>query len=433
MSLADKASLLLIPTGYKSQKVYSIFPTDGVGDFDFSRSSSATRIAKNGLITTVATNVPRLEYPLIDGVVNGCPSLLLEPQSTNLVTYSEDLNNFSTSNINVTINPNQITSPSGNLADKVEENNVNGSHAMRRLTGISVTAAQDYTFSFFAKKDERSIVGISNTIGGAGKNAFIDIENGVILSSDFNDSSIDNYGNGWYKISLTDTATNTSDYDIRIYTSTQDGDFSHQGVVGYGFYIWGISVEQSSYSTSYIPTNGSTVTRSAETCNNSGDAATFNDSEGVLMADISGLVDADDYRMISINAGNSSNTLFVGLRNDTGNVYFFLISGGTTQATYISDVNATNTNVKLAVKYKENDVSFYVNGFELYTDNSATMISGLNQLEFNYGNPSESFPFYGNTKQLQYYDSALTDSELEQLTSWTSFTDMANGQQYSII
>ena len=91
MSLADKASLLLIPTGYKSQKVYSIFPTDGVGDFDFSRSSSATRIAKNGLITTVAANLPRLEYPFIDGVVNGCPSLILEPESRNIVIYSQEL------------------------------------------------------------------------------------------------------------------------------------------------------------------------------------------------------------------------------------------------------------------------------------------------------------------------------------------------------
>ena len=91
MSLADQASLLFIPSGYKSQKVYSIFPTDGDGDFDFSRSGSATRIAKNGLITTVDSNVPRLEYPLIDGVVNGCPSLLLEPQRTNLITYSQKI------------------------------------------------------------------------------------------------------------------------------------------------------------------------------------------------------------------------------------------------------------------------------------------------------------------------------------------------------
>jgi len=40
--------------------------------------------------------------------------------------------------------------------------------------------------------------------------------------------------------------------------------------------------------------------------------------------------------------------------------------------------------------------------------------------------------FYGSTKQIQYFDSALNDSELETLTSWVSFTDMANGQLYSV-
>jgi hypothetical protein len=63
MSLADESSLLFIPTGYKESKIYSVFPTTGVGDFTFNRNSSATRIAKNGLITSVATDIPRLEYP----------------------------------------------------------------------------------------------------------------------------------------------------------------------------------------------------------------------------------------------------------------------------------------------------------------------------------------------------------------------------------
>ena len=93
MSLADESSLLFIPTGYRESKIYSVFPTTGVGDFTFNRNSSATRIAKNGLITSVATDIPRLEYPLIDGVVNGCPSLLLENSATNLITYSEDFSN----------------------------------------------------------------------------------------------------------------------------------------------------------------------------------------------------------------------------------------------------------------------------------------------------------------------------------------------------
>jgi hypothetical protein len=77
--------LALIPAS-QGTKVYSVLPSDGSGDFDFTRSSKATRINSQGLIEEVLSGQSRLEYPLIDGVVNGCPSLLLEPQSTNLIT-----------------------------------------------------------------------------------------------------------------------------------------------------------------------------------------------------------------------------------------------------------------------------------------------------------------------------------------------------------
>ena len=80
-------SIALIPSGYKANKVYSVLPTDGAGDLATTRASSATRVNKEGLLETVATGVPRLDYS--DG---GCPSLLLEPQSTNLIVNSE-LNN----------------------------------------------------------------------------------------------------------------------------------------------------------------------------------------------------------------------------------------------------------------------------------------------------------------------------------------------------
>ena len=78
-------SLAMIPSGYKASKVYSVLPESGVGDFDFTRATTATRVNSSGLIEEMAINVPRLEYPLIDGVVNGCPSLLLEPQATNVI------------------------------------------------------------------------------------------------------------------------------------------------------------------------------------------------------------------------------------------------------------------------------------------------------------------------------------------------------------
>jgi len=56
MSFYSDASLVLIPSGYKDQKVYSAVPTDGSGDLVFSRASSATRVASNGLIEKVRSN-----------------------------------------------------------------------------------------------------------------------------------------------------------------------------------------------------------------------------------------------------------------------------------------------------------------------------------------------------------------------------------------
>ena len=105
-----KPSLALIPSGYKASKVYSILPNNGDGDFAFSRGSGATRVNKDGFIETVLDNVPRLDYS--DG---GCPSLLLEPQRTNLVPYSEDFSNAAWAKGNVDISTADIVSPSGEL------------------------------------------------------------------------------------------------------------------------------------------------------------------------------------------------------------------------------------------------------------------------------------------------------------------------------
>ena len=73
----------------------------------------------------------------------------------------------------------------------------------------------------------------------------------------------------------------------------------------------------------------------------------------------------------------------------------------------------------------------FINGFDYdLTSDGGLLPTGLNNLNFDDGNGGADF--YGKTKQIQYYDSALTDSELETLTSWVSFSDMANGQLYTI-
>jgi hypothetical protein len=96
----------------------------------------------------------------------------------------------------------------------------------------------------------------------------------------------------------------------------------------------------------------------------------------------------------------------------------------------IHTLNDSTLFSKIAFKYKQNDFSLLVNGFEVDTSPTRKYYNWFRYfsiLSYIGGNQ-----FYGNTKQIQYYDSALTDSELETLTSWVSFQDMAEGQLYTI-
>ena len=196
-------------------------------------------------------------------------------------------------------------------------------------------------------------------------------------------------------------------------------------------YIWA-QLEEGSYTTSYIPTSGSAVTRSAETATNSGDASTFNDSEGVLMAEISALANDGTYRAISVSSGSTSNRVLIYVNNTTNVLRPNLVGNGVAQINaYVNVPDITNFN-KVLIRYSLNNIAFWVNGYKLSEVLSATsMPIGLNKLSFdNVGGGSERF--FGKTKQIQYFDSALNDSDLEKLTSWVSFSDMANGQLYTI-
>jgi hypothetical protein len=117
---------------------------------------------------------------------------------------------------------------------------------------------------------------------------------------------------------------------------------------------------------------------------------------------------------------------------DNNNNVTATVYDGTNQAVLGGDYNGKDELSKYALKYKENDFALWLNGFEVSTDTSGNTFPNntLNQLRFEDGNGG--LDFYGNTKQIQYFNSILDSEQLEQLTSWTSFTDMANGQLYTI-
>jgi hypothetical protein len=382
---------LYVPSGVKAGTAYGVMPNSADADFDdFTRNSTASRIGKNGFIESVGSNVPRLDYS--DG---GCPSLLLEPERRNLITYSEDFSQWNLNNVGIVVTDNttDVISPSGiTNASKVEFGNSG------RIIYQSPTLSGVYSGSVYVK----------GTVGETIRFSVGAIEENFVLT-----------GN-WDRILKENITAAANTFNLNTYG----------GVTARTIYLWGAQLEQGSYATSYIPTSGSAVTRAADLAGSTGDLSdTFNDSEGVLMAEIAALADDLTFRNITISDGSNSNIIQLRYRS-TSNVLQALLYVGGVGEIYSVTLNDITIFSKALIKYKENDVSFWVNGFEIFSDTLASTFPNgtLNVLRFQRGDGA--FPFYGNTKQLRYYDT--TDIDLEELTSWDSFRAMAEGQNYVI-
>mgnify|MGYP003644089945 CR=1 FL=1 len=406
-----KPKLALIPAT-QGTKLYSVLPADGVGDFTFSRGSAATRINKDGLIETVAVGKSRLNYPLIDGVVNGCPSHLLEPSRTNIIPRSEDIDtNWSKSN--ATVANNQTISPNGTLnAGLVTATSTSGQHILYDTLLGSVTAGADYFISCFVKKSTTRYIRLND--GYAGGLIYIDLDTNSIISENggASESIIENYGNGWFRVGFKFTADSSGNSQFALYVNDNSNNNAYAGS-GEAVYVFGAQLEQGSYPTSYIPTTNSAVTRVAETANGAGDASTFNDSEGVLMVEISALVSDSLSRQICIN-GASGNSIRI-IYNETNNTIGGLFQSNGVVRLYLQHpIGDIKLNHKVSVKYKVDDFSLWIDGFKVLNGNPLDTPVGLNAINFDDNGTSH---FYGNTKQIQYFDSALTDAELTALTT----------------
>ena len=428
-----KPKLALIPAA-QGTSLYSVLPSSGVGDFDFTRSGSATRINAQGLIETVGSGVSRLNYPMIDGVVKGCPSHILEPQRTQLVQYSEDFSDSSWIKSGPTLTYNQGISPDGgNNATKIIPSTSNTSQDI--FATVTALGSTVYTRSFFAKADGYNWIYIQQYDGLTNLGAWFDLSTGLIGNTQSNvTSDIKYYGNDWYKCSVTFTTQSSGSNEraqIRVVGSNGASTLQGNGIDG--VLIWGAQVEQGSYPTSYIPNYGTAagVTRSAETATGSGDAATFNDSEGVLMIESATLSESDiTARYFQLSDGSvTANGLTFRYYTTTNYFQALYYTNGAYQAVlsiFLPDSSEFN---KIAFKYKTNDFSLFVNGIKVGSDANGSTGYTLSNLSFN-NNGFDSFE--GSTKQLQYFDTALSDTDLEKLTSWVSFQEMAEGQLYTI-
>lgn len=420
MSKYDKASLVHIPSGYKSGTLYNVLPNNADGDFDFTRASTATRVDKNGLIEEISANTPRLDYPLLDGVVQDNPTLLLEPQRINSTTYSQDFTQTSYwgNVIDVVATTNETVAPDGsNTGNKIQANSGTNFKILRTN---AFTIPSGITMSMFVKRGNHDYI-IFKAQGDYNFNL-----NTLTWGGSYSNVGYELYPNDWVRLYATTSSSSTSYFGIYITDSSYTQSWNATG--DEFVYVWGAQYETGSYPTSYIPTSGSTVTRSAETCNGAGTANDFNDSEGVLYANIAALADDLTFRTLAISDESTSNNIGIGYRSSSNVIYTFLKADiNSSTAITVSDITLYN---KIAVKYKSGEYAMWINGFKRYSPTTTFTLSGLD--EFAFDNGGGDADFYGKTKELMTFKEALSDIELETLTSYRSFNEMATEQLYTI-
>jgi hypothetical protein len=427
-------SLILVPARFKTGKLYTpVATTSGgtvlgaSGDFNVTRATTATRVNASGLIESVASGIPRLDYFASGGVV-GCPALLVEPSGSNLALQSENfVTTWAANNLNITSG---FTSPFNNAnGTLIEATSVAG---RLRQTIAAITSGTTHTFSLFAKADSFALTsGITLTVNDGTSSNYASgvcqafrLDTGALGTSGtvgagftLTRASIENYGNGWYRCNMTVTASYTpatSIIGVRATSTISAGLPSTAS--GSTVYIWGAQLETGSIATSYIPTTTGSITRNADVVSVSGAVSgSIGQTEGTIYAEVDVRNFPSPSRLIGLSDGTSNNRIIIIF--NTSNRIRLLATVSTASQVDINSSSQVAGIFKIAVAYKENDYAFYINGSQVGTDTSALV-------------PACSAIFLGNSetglagsnlndriRAAALYTTRLTNAQLAALTT----------------
>jgi hypothetical protein len=416
MSFTSVIGTNVIMLGIDSLGATRFLPTASTGTFiAFGAQLEAGDIATDYIPTTTAAvsvgitaDIPRLDY-----TGGGCPSLLLEPQRTNLVTFSEQFDNAAwLKRANIGITANAIVSPDGTTnADKMAVTNA----SVVDYGCFQIVASGLNTYSVFAKKAELDylFIGFNNDLASEG--VFFNLNTGAISSNPSSYSAtITDYGNGWYRCSVY-FATNVSYFFIS--PSVNGTSFNFSGQSGNGIYIYGAQAEVGSYVSSYIPTLGASVTRVSDAASKTGISSLIGQTEGVAFIDFvwNGLTGVGGFPRIIELATDSSNYIQLYSIAGTTSWGWDIVNGGVVQFTGGSTM-ALGRN-KIAIGYKLNDMVIYKNGTLVASDATCTVpatsalgVTGL----FNGAGGAQ---LAASVNQTLLFTTRLSNAELQSLTA----------------
>ena len=399
----EKASLVQIPSGYKSGTLYSVVPNTSAGDFTVTRGSTATRVNKDGLIESVAANVPRLNY---DPSNPQDPHLLLEPQRINRVFPNNSLTGYST--IGVSTTNNSATSPNGaNEGAKVQATTSGTAVVFKGFIG---TSGVTHNISAFVKAGTHNQVRLQE--GFSSSYIDVNLTNGTEVSSqNATNKKIEEYPNGWYRVSFNFTTSGTN-LQFAVYFN---GTYSS----GENIYLYGGQIEEGSYATSLIPTTTGIVTRTADTCS----LPNFSNlpTDYPLTVYWKGQVkefNGFNCAFSIYKDGQSGNFLVVSF-NTSSQILVRRAVGGSEDVDFISYSYSIGDVLKIGIKFTSaTTFKLFINGLEIYEETSGvsktwdfnSVLIGQLRISADVGNRNPC-------NELMIFNEAITDAELITLTT----------------
>jgi len=419
-------SLLIVPARFKSGKLYSQVPTSGTGDFTVTRATSATRVNASGFIESVASGIPRLDYFESGGTV-ACPALLIEPAATNFARGIQLLNTptpaTASGGITITTGSTDFLAPDGSSGTitKYVGGTASGNIFIEYASSTSVSASGVHTFSAFVKTGATNPLTFcalqfsQYTAASGTATSYFNLASGTALTAG---ATIQNYGNGWYRIISAPYTIAAGDLagSIRLIFAEADNDINWpaSGALNLTLYAWGIQLEAGSIATSYIPTTTAAVTRNADVISVSGAVSgSIGQTEGTIYVEFNMQtlgVEGYAIRLVAASFDNS-----VHIRRSTANlVTLELRSGG---SNVFSQTFSATGFVKAAIAYKSGDIAAFVNGTQAGSTSTSAFTFGASFTSVNLGTFGAAAFLNDRIRAAALYTTRLTNAELAALTT----------------
>ena len=359
-------------------------------------------------LLTAPVNQPRFDF---NPVTRQSLGLLMEQQSTNILTYSSDYTNAAWSKTNATVTSAYTISPDGTLNAQLLTATTAGGHIDNYHAMVSGTT---YTFSLYAKSVTSD--NLYFTMGNVRSGPTFTFSTASWSTVANWTTTVQAVGNGWYRISASTASNSTQNNTMQIGIAT----------INQSIAIYGAQSEALAFPTSYIPTVASQVTRAQDFATMTGTnfSSWFNNQQGTAYCSFdSATIGATNSCVWGIDNNPSGGTaLGYAVQRQTAAVSNWqnLVSITTGSISAIPTGSLYTTTQQTSYSYNNISGSFTLAG-TLNTGTAATTTSvtvpPFSPTQLTFARYGATFNIMtGHIRKFAYYPIATTATQLQSLT-----------------